>query len=294
MTGTMSRDDELERLLDEAREANPADRLPIYREPIVAFRELAIEPLATWLEESVFAAFAIRTLQRIATTTPDARTAVVTALAMADRSTMPDYILRDLDAALTQLGVTPSQVGRARGAGSRGTAARPIQNPGVAGRGYWAMRASPWERPYVWSNAQHGRLRQGWGWAPEQNLEVIADVMRHGHELSELQQMAWPSRRMMLTEPDGMRTGDLVLAPNIPEWGLICIFRVIGSYEYRPDDTGILERFGHILPVELVAGPISRHDSTVSDALQASLRNPGRLWNIAPYGGDVERLAVGP
>lgn len=69
---------------------------------------------------------------------------------------------------------------------------------------------------------------------------------------------------------------------------------MIGSYEYRPDDTGLSDRFGHILPVELVAGLISRYDATVSDALKASLRNPGRLWNITPYGGDVERLVAGP
>ena len=53
--------------------------------------------------------------------------------------------------------------------------ARPVESPGVEGRRYWAMRTSPWERPYIWAEAQAGRLRQGWGWAAEQNLEVIAD-----------------------------------------------------------------------------------------------------------------------
>ena len=91
----MTRADDLERLLDEAREASPAERLPTYRDAIAAFGEEAIEPLATWLEEPAFAAFAIRTLGRIAVTHPEARAAVVAVMATTDRLTMPDHIARD-------------------------------------------------------------------------------------------------------------------------------------------------------------------------------------------------------
>lgn len=293
----MTREDDLERLLDEAREASPAERLPTYRDAIAAFGQEAIEPLATWIDEPAFAAFAIRTLCRIAANDPDTRAAVAAALVAADRSTMPDHIARDLDSALDQMGLSPARraaVARTRAAGPRAASAGPIQNPGVDGRGYWAMRTSPWERPYIWAEVQRGRLRQGWGWAAEQNLEVIALAVRAGQPLSDEQQMAWPSRRMMSSEPDGMRPDDLILVPNIPEWGLVCVFRLVGSYEFSPDAPRRFDdRFGHILPVELVAGPISRYDRTVSEALQSSMRNPGRLWNIAPYGGDVERLAEG-
>ena len=93
----MTRADDLERLLDEAREASPAERLPTYRDAIAAFGEEAIEPLATWLEEPAFAAFAIRTLGRIAVTHPEARAAVVAVMATTDRLTMPDHIARDLE-----------------------------------------------------------------------------------------------------------------------------------------------------------------------------------------------------
>ncbi|MGK2849819.1 MAG: hypothetical protein ACSLFN_02760 [Candidatus Limnocylindrales bacterium] len=294
----MNRADDLERLLDEARESSPAERLPMYRDAIAAFGEEAIEPLATWIGEPVFAAFAIRTLGRIAALDQGARDAVATALVTTDRSAMPDHIARDLDAALEQLGLSPARraaAARARAGGPRAMSARPVQNPGVDGRGYWAMRTSPWERPYIWAEAQRGRLRQGWGWAAEQNLEVIALAVRAGKPLSDEQQMAWPSRRMMSSEPDGMRADDLVLVPNIPEWGLVCVFRLVGSYGFAPDAPRRFDdRFGHILPVELVAGPISRYDRTVSDALQSSMRNPGRLWSIVPYGGDVERLVSTP
>ena len=49
-----------------------------------------------------------------------------------------------------------------------------------------------------------------------------------------------------------------------------------------------LRCFGHILLVALIAGPIRRYDPTVSDALHSSMRNPGRLSNIALHGGDLE------
>ena len=71
------------------------------------------------------------------------------------------------------------------------------------------MRTSQWERPFVWAEAQQGRLRQGWGWTDEMNLEVIAEVRRSGGQLSEDQQMSVRSRRMRTSEPDGMRVGDI-------------------------------------------------------------------------------------
>ena len=99
---------------------------------------------------------------------------------------------------------------------------------------------------------------------------------------------------MLSTEPDGMRLGDLILSPNIPEWGRLSIFRLIGSYEYAPDAPRRFDdRFGHILPVALLVGDIDRQSAQVSDALRMTLRNPSRLWGISPYGGDVERLVDG-
>jgi hypothetical protein len=43
--------DDLERLLDEARVASPAVRLPDYRDVIAAHGRDAVEPLATWIDD---------------------------------------------------------------------------------------------------------------------------------------------------------------------------------------------------------------------------------------------------
>jgi hypothetical protein len=284
--------DELERLLDEARESSPDVRLPTYRDAIAAHGAKAIEPLLNWIDQPVLAAFAIRSLERIATLASPTKAHVIQALRSVDRTAIEGFIARDLEASLRRLGVDPDRSPR-RHAG-KPNRERPVESPGVEGRGYWAMRTSPWERTYIWAEARAGRLRQGWGWAPEQNLEVIAAVVRRHGALSEEQQMAWPSRRMLSTEPDGMRLGDLILSPNIPEWGRLSIFRLIGSYEFAPDAPRRFDdRFGHILPVALLVGDIDRHSAEVSDALRITLRNPSRLWGIGPYGGDVERLVDG-
>jgi hypothetical protein len=284
--------DDLERLLDEARESSPAVRLPTYRDAIAAYGVEAIEPLASWIEEPVLAAFAIRSLERIATQVGPAKAEVIQTLRSVDRTAIEEHLVRDLDASLRRLGVDPDRP--ARGRVRTPPRGQPVESPGVEGRRYWAMRTSPWERPYIWEEAQAGRLRQGWGWAAEQNLEVIEDIVRRHGELSEEQQMAWPSRRMLSTEPDGMRLGDLILSPYIPEWGWLSFFGLTGSYEYAPDSPRRFDdRFGHILPVTLLVGDIDRQAAQVSDALRMTLRNPGRLWSISPYGGDVEHLADG-
>ena len=96
---------------------------------------------------------------------------------------------------------------------------------------------------------------------------------------------------MLTSQPDGMRRGDVIVAPNIPVWGVLSVFRLVGSYEYSLDAPRQWdERFGHVLPVELLAAAIDRRSPRVSDGLRAMLRPQTRLYNITAYGGDVERL----
>ena len=60
-----------------------------------------------------------------------------------------------------------------------------------------------------------------------------------------------------------MRLGDIVVAPNLPEYGRLSIFRVDGSYYWEPAATHPPgERFGHVLPVELLLANLSRRESS--------------------------------
>ncbi len=242
--------------------------------------------MTDWLADPRLAAFAIRVLERIGRDEAN-RAAVVASLRAIDRDELPAHLVRDVEAALSSLGA--SAKGRT-GGGSGPSGSRAAGTPGVDGRGYWVMRTSPGRRPFIWAEAQRGRLRQGWGWDDSQNLDVIAEVVRRGGELDEEQQIAWRSRRMRAAEPDGMRLGDLVVTPNLPEWGLLSVFRVVGSYAWDPVDLGIEDRFGHVLPVELLAERVDRRAPAVSEALRAMLRPQTRLYTIRNYGGDVEEV----
>ena len=132
------------------------------------------------------------------------------------------------------------------------------------------MRTSPWERPYIWAEAQAGRLRQGWGTQEDQNLEVIAAALRRGDTLSESQREAKRALRMLTSWEHGMRVGDVVVAPNLPDYGRLSIARVRGSYEWAPaSPLRFGERFGHVLPVEMLITDIDRRGPDVSDGLRS-------------------------
>jgi hypothetical protein len=280
--------DELDTLLTRARDADPGARINL-RDQIAAHGDLAIEAMTDWLGDARLAAFAIRVLERIGLAAAS-RSTVLDAFWAVDRDELAPYLVRDLEEALRRLGATAARRTRSRTSPRRPQRPRAIGQPGLEGRGYWVMRTSPWERPFIWSEAQGGRLRQGWGWDESQNLEAIAATVRRGGELSDLQKLAWPARRMRTTAPDGIRFGDIVVAPNVPAWGQLSIFRVTGSYTWAPEDIGVLDRFGHVLPVELLVGDVDRRAPEVSDALRSMLRPQSRLYSIRDHGGDVESV----
>jgi hypothetical protein len=280
----MTGQSELDQLLASAGDADPSERIQ-FRDPIAAHGEDAIEAMTDWLGDQRLAAFAIRVLEVIGRD-PHLRRSVAEVLHAIDREELPAHLGRDVDAALAVLS-PPRPLGRTIGGGSR----RPVASPGVDGRGYWVMRTSADDHAYIWAEAQQGRLRQGWGWNEAMNLDTIAETLRRGGELTGDQPLTMRARRMRTSEPDGMRVGDLVVAPNLPVWGELSVFRVAGSYAYSmdaPQPSG--DRFGHILPVELLLAAVDRRSAHVSDALRAALRVQTRLYNITAIGGEVERL----
>jgi hypothetical protein len=153
------------------------------------------------------------------------------------------------------------------------------------------MRTSPWERPFLWAEAQAGRLRQGWGTFDEQNLEAVAEAVSHGRALTDSQRETRRALRMLTSWPGGVRLGDTIVAPHLPNYGRLSAYEVTGSYEWSPSPPlqwG--ERFGHVLPVKTLISDVPRSDNRVTDALRGALRNQTRLFSITAYGGDVEVL----
>lgn len=158
------------------------------------------------------------------------------------------------------------------------------------GRRYWALRTDVNARDRLWPEIQAGRLRQGWGWAPEMDLELISDLVAAGKPLTEWQEQAWANRRMLTSRHDAIHVGDIVLVPHMPEHRRFSLVRVTGPYQY--DGGQAFGEYGHILPVELltdIAG-FGYMDPGVAVKLQTALGNRSRLWNLDSLGVSIQDL----
>jgi hypothetical protein len=158
-------------------------------------------------------------------------------------------------------------------------------------RRYWAMRTDPNARDRLWSEIQAGCLRQGWGWAPEMDLELIADLVAEGKPLTDWQQQAWSNRRMLTSRDDAIHVNDIVLVPHMPEQRRFSLVEV--TEPYRFDGGAAFGDYGHILPVRLLTSVsgIGYSDDRLLPKLQTSLGNRSRLWNLDGFGDAIERLA---
>jgi hypothetical protein len=95
---------------------------------------------------------------------------------------------------------------------------------------------------------------------------------------------------MLQTEKHGIGYDDLVVTQNLPRQAHVSVLRVVGPYEFAVP--AVIKDYGHILPVEVLVEDISRYDARVSDALRHAVSLRPRLYEITPYGGDVEELVA--
>ena len=139
------------------------------------------------------------------------------------------------------------------------------------------MRTDRSRAGWLWSEDRAGRLRQGWGYQPKQDLVLLRDRRERGEPMDRDDDWAWPNRRMLADEPDGMQIGDLVLLPHLPSEWRWSVVRITGSYRYSIDpEVGDL---GHILPVEVIAADLS--DDQLTDELRSMRTYPARLRRLS-------------
>lgn len=159
--------------------------------------------------------------------------------------------------------------------------------------GYWVMRTDKDAASFLWQELEEGRLRQGWGHDPSQNLDVIASQLRGGQQLTSDQAICWRgNRRMLPSEADGIRQSDVVIVPHLPRQGSWSVVRVNGPYRFEIAES---ERdYGHILPVELLTArrPVNPYEEAVSARLRQTMRTRIRLWNIDQLGPEVEAVVA--
>jgi len=102
---------------------------------------------------------------------------------------------------------------------------------------YWALRSDQSRREFMWRELREGRLRQGWGYRADQDLELLSRLRHGANRLADHQRDAWRgNRRLLPTEPGAMQVGDLVVFLHLPRYGTWSIARVTGGYRYEISD----------------------------------------------------------
>jgi len=253
-------------LVKQARKVSPNHRID-FRDEIAAHGTEAIDAMAEWLADPVLTRFAVRVIGRVADR--GEREAAIETLRVAREEATPDQ-QADIDAELRHLGAEapkPSRRRTGRGAGEP-------PDPSVPG---WMMRTDRTNARWLWAELQAGRLRQGWGYQPSQELTLLRDRRQRGEPMSRDDDWAWPNRRMLADEPDGMQAGDLVLLPHLPREWRWSVARISGPYRFEVDP--VKKDFGHILPAEIVAAGLGEADLT--DELRRMRTYPARLRRIS-------------
>jgi len=161
-------------------------------------------------------------------------------------------------------------------------------------RNYWAIRTSRNNDEiidFILKELRNGRLRQGWGYQDDQDLELIQQKWDKGKKLSSTQKEASRHWRMVNGSIDEgyIQKGDWILVPNIPENGRFSICEVTGDYYFSREKH---EDYGHIRPVKVLTpegGVVNNHQLVHGD-LRRSLRCRSRMWNIYSHRDSLKQI----
>ena len=165
-------------------------------------------------------------------------------------------------------------------------------------RRYLVVRTARTHRDFILRELEQGRLRQGWGWKPEQDLRLLRQKVDSKAALTEDEASAWRNRRLLHTEPDGLKPDDTIIVPNLPDQGRWVMVRVSGPYRYEISSTSseVGPDFGHVVEVTPVRDPagkiavVEADNAHVDARLRASMRSMSRMWSIDALGPQVEGL----
>jgi hypothetical protein len=165
-------------------------------------------------------------------------------------------------------------------------------------RRYLVVRTDKEKQKFLMRELEEGRLRQGWGYDPCQDLRLLTKKMARGGKLNDDEQDARRNRRLLDTEPDGIKPGDMLVLPNLPEDGWWVLARVDGPYSFSisGESSGAGRDYGHVVPVKVIrdgSGNIAKVDPDnehVDARLRATMRNPGRMWSVDALGDKVDGL----
>jgi len=172
----------------------------------------------------------------------------------------------------------------------------------ASNRRYWAIRSDKNNMKLLFSELSRGQLRQGWGHDSSQDLSKLqAEIEKGGSwwdRLTSLQKEALPQLRMLAKSTDSIQRGDVIVIPNLPDYGFFCIAEVTGDYTYAPlklkkgtDINEIGQDYGHVLPVRLLTPKgVNKFAEQVDSSIRSTLRTRMRMWNLDYYKEAIDKL----
>ncbi|HIF9272820.1 TPA: hypothetical protein ACX6QR_000800 [Photobacterium damselae] len=143
-------------------------------------------------------------------------------------------------------------------------------------RNYWGYRIDKTKIDFFRQELAEGKLRQGWGWDDEQNLNQL--TMDSG-------------ARRNLPIFRKVKKGDILLVPRLPTWNEVAIVEATQDFDEGYDFSIHPERkdFGHIFPARLIKS-FNRTNRNVLGDLRASLKQVNRFWNMSHCKDNIEAL----
>ena len=178
-----------------------------------------------------------------------------------------------------------------------------VDNMGTQPRRYWAIRTDKENVPLLLGELRSGRLRQGWGYHPAQDLRLVqAEITQGGkwwERLTEEQKEILGHLKMLSATEGGVQRGDWILVPNLPEYGpFFLVAEVVGEYYYEmlplggeTNEVPLRHDYGHVLPVRLITERgINRYAEIVDAGIRNTLKTPMRMWNVDGYRDAIEQL----
>jgi hypothetical protein len=161
----------------------------------------------------------------------------------------------------------------------------------------WVVRTDKSNKELLLKELQEGRLRQGWGYAEDQDLRVVYKKIEKKENLSETQKETLRHKYLFSKFEYGLKTGDIVLIPNLPKQGFFCVAEVVGDYYYQMRELtkeeqvhGAEKDYGHVLPVRLVIKSVNSNNENVDACIRNTFRTPMRMWSIFDYFSSIEKL----
>jgi hypothetical protein len=167
---------------------------------------------------------------------------------------------------------------------------------------YVVIRTDKQRAPFILRELEQGRLRQGWGWRPEQDLRLIWQKVNSNGKgsLTSEEASAWRNRRLLDTEWNGLKPGDVVIIPNQPRQGCWLLARITGPYRYEqpPKEDNVGSDYGHVVPVEVLTDKqgkvavVEADNANVDARLRASMRSMSRMWSLDALGDKIEHIVA--